>query len=82
MKSVYKYNPEDYKGILNMYDDLSSFYQLLEDYHENRTTHNRQFLEKHSRDLFFTIKHREVEGNITHITAEGLRGYMRDLLYD
>ena len=82
MKSVYKYNPEDYKGVLNMFDDLSNFYRLLEEYNENKTKNNRLYLEKHSRDLFFTIKHRELEGNITHMTAEELRGYMRDLLYD
>ena len=82
MNGVYKYAPEDYKGVLNMYDDLSSFYQLLEIYNENKTRSNKLSLDKHSRDLFFTIKHRELEGNITHMTAEGLRGYMRDLLYD
>ena len=82
MKSVYKYDPEDYKDVLNMFDDLSNFYRLLEEYNEKKTKSSRLFLEKHSRDLFFTIKHRELEGNITHMVAEEIRGYMRDLLDD
>ena len=78
----YKYDPADYKDVLNLYNELFVFYELLEVYKENRTRANKLSLNKHSRDLFFTIKHRELEGNITHITAEGLREYMRDLMYD
>jgi hypothetical protein len=78
----YKYNAEDYKDILNMYDDLKLFYELLERYNDSKARSDRLPLEKHGRDLFFTVKHRELEGNLSHAEADGLREYIRGLLDD
>ena len=80
IKSVYQFQPEEFIGVLNLSEDLSNFYRLLENYKGNKTKSARLSLEKHSRDMFFTIKHRELEGNLTHENAEDLRGYMRYLL--
>ena len=82
MTITYKYNPEDYKEILGMYDDLTNFYILHEAYEKEKTMHNRFSLEKHSRDFFFTLKHRELEGSLTHIVATEIRDYMGGLLGD
>ena len=82
MGEAYKYNPDDFKGVTNLRDDLENFYVLLEKYDTDKSRQNRLFLEKHSRDIFFTIKHRELEGAITHADAHGLREYIRGLLSD
>jgi len=82
MNGNYRYNPEDFRGMLGLTDDLNVFYNLHEAYSKNKTTHNRFALEKHGKDLFFTIKHRELEGYLKHTTAADLREYMEELLYD
>ena len=43
---------------------------------------NRFALARQGEMLFFTIKHRLVEGAISADTAFELRGYMEELLYD
>ena len=78
----YRYNPEDFRGMLNLSDELIAFYKLHEIYNREKTTRSRFALEKHGRDLFFTIKHRTLEGNLKRITAEDLREYMEELMYD
>jgi hypothetical protein len=81
-KHKYKYDPDDFKGMLGLTDELSTFYMLHETYDKEQTRHNWFALEKHWEDLFFTIKHRELEGNLTQSTAAGLREYVGDLLHD
>jgi len=82
MNKNYRYNPEDFRGMLGLTDDLGVFYRLHEAYCENKTRRNWFALEKQWEDLFFTIKHRELEGYLNHTTAADLRGYMEELLYD
>jgi hypothetical protein len=82
MNKTYKYNPEDFRGILNLSDELGVFYNLHETYNKNKTRGKWFALEKHWEDLFFTIKHRELEGFLTHTTAADLRKYVGELLYD
>ena len=82
MNVIYKYNPDDFSGMLNLTDDLSTFYKLHTEYTEERTRKKLMALEKHWKDLFFTIKHRELEGNLTNKTAADLRKYAEELLYD
>ena len=77
----YKYNPNDFIQVLGLSDDLDTFYRLYEDYTSNKTQSNRFALEKHSQDLFFTIKHRVLEGAITGNTAHEIREHMEELLY-
>ena len=78
----YKYDPEMFNGISNLSEELSVFYTLLDQYEEEKSTRNKLFLQKHGDDLFFTIKHRELEGCLSKTAAEELRMYMRELLYD
>ena len=82
MNGNYRYNPEDFSGMLGLSDELNAFYKLHEEYNKKKTRKNWFALEKHWEDLFFTIKHRELEGNLKHTTAADLREYMEELLYD
>ena len=82
MKTDYKYKPEDFKEVLGLAGELAYFYELLETYSFNKTDTNWFALEKHSRDLLFTIKHRKIEGNLTLATAEDLKRYIKELIYD
>ena len=76
----YKYNPEDFKGILNMTGELQVFYKLLENYKDDSSDDNWFNLRKHWEDLFFTIKHREVEGFLNPLVADDIRGYLEELV--
>jgi len=82
MKGAYKCNPEDYSGILGLPDDLSRFYQLFEQYCEDRTRDNLFALMNHWEILFFTIKHREVEGFLSPVLASETRDYLEELVND
>ena len=82
MNNNYRYNPDDFAGMLGLTDELNTFYILHETYDKEKTRRNWFALEKHWEDLFFTIKHREVEGNLNRETAAELRGYIEGLLYD
>jgi hypothetical protein len=79
MNSKYKYNPDDFNGILGLSDDLGAFYQLYEVYRNENTQDNWFALRKHWEDLFFTIKHREVEGFLNPLEAQEIRTYLEEL---
>jgi len=76
-----KYNPTDFSHILGLSDDLTVFYTLYNEYRSDKTQRKRFALEKQGEDLFFTIKHRALEGSITGTTAYELREHMEELLY-
>jgi len=80
-KTAYKYNPNDFIQVLGLSGDLATFYKLHEDYVSDKTQSSRFALEKHGQDLFFTIKHRALEGAITGDTAHKIREHMEELLY-
>ena len=82
MGAAYRFDPESFSGILGVSEDLRLFYQRHTEYTAEKSLHNRLALEKQSRDLFFTIKHRTLEGSISRDMANGLREYMEDLLDD
>jgi len=82
MDISYKYNPEDFKNTLGMSEDLITFYRLLEIYYKDRTEHSWFPLKKHWEDLFFTIKHREVEGFLNPVFAQEIRDYLEELAND
>ena len=82
MIKEYKYFPEKYMGMPGIPEELNSFYQLYEIYIEYRTQNNLFALEKHARDLFFTIKHRSLAGYITVADAHEMKTYIEDLLND
>ena len=77
----YKYSPEDFTGMLGLPGELKTFYRLHEIYTNNKTDRNRFALENHWENLFFTVKHREVEGFLNPVAANEIRGYLEELLY-
>ena len=78
----YKYNPDDYRDIMSMYEEMVDFYKQLEIYQEHSTLSNKYALIKQLHDFLFTIKHRELEGYLTHHTATEIREYIRGLVDD
>ena len=80
MNITYKYTPEDFKGLLNLPGELRVFYNLIENYKEDSSDSNWFELRKHWEDVFFTIKHREVEGFLNSSTASELREYLEELV--
>jgi len=80
MLSNYKYNPEDFKNIMNMSDDLSCFYNAHDAYRKTNQKSDLFELERRWENLFFTLKHREVEGNLNPIIAQDIRTYLEDLM--
>ena len=82
LETTRKYNPVDFRQVLGLSSELALFYELHEEYKKNKTQSNRFALKKHGIDLFFTLKHRELEGAITKNTAHGIREYMEELLND
>ena len=82
MNIAYEFKPEDFRDVLGLSEELSNFYRTFEEYTINKSQRNRFSFEKQGRNLFFTIKHRELEGGLTRNTAAELREYMEELLYD
>jgi hypothetical protein len=81
-QSKYKYNPSDFTEMPCLADELSQFYCLLEIYIAEKTMSAKLDLEYHWwENLFFTIKHREVEGSLSPVDANELRHYLEELLY-
>ena len=78
----YKYNPDDFTGILGLAGELGVFYKLYETDKREKTQDSRFALKKHWEDLFFTIKHREVEGFLTPVNAQEMRSYLEVLVDD
>ena len=78
----YKYNPDNFNGIMRLSDDLKRLYQLYEIYKNKKTRSNKFALENCGEDIFFTLKHRKLEGIITHDTANDILAYVRELIYD
>ena len=82
MNSVYRYNPEDFKGILGLSDDFSNFYKSHETY--RRTNALRDWSVRHNywENLIFTIKGREVEGFLNPVMAREMKDYLEELVID
>ena len=80
MDRSYKYNPDDFTGILNLPDGLRDFYKFYEVYRENGSRGNWFEFRRHWEDLFFVIKAREVEGNLHPVTAGEILSYLEVLV--
>ena len=80
--SSYKYDPDDFNGILDLPDGFRSFYRYLEVYKGDRSRRNWFEFRRRWEDLFFVIKAREVEGNINPVTAGEMRNYLEVLVND
>ena len=76
----YKYDPDDFNDMLGIPSELSLFYKLYETYKKERTQKSWLTLRKHWEDLFFSIKHREVEGFLNPVKAQEVRDYLEDLV--
>jgi hypothetical protein len=61
----YRYNPVDYADSPCLRAEMEDFHSLLEKYRSEKTRINRSYLDKQRRDLFFSIKHRVVEGRLS-----------------
>jgi len=82
MNGTYKYNPDDFKGMLGMTGELAVFYELYEADKRKNTQDSRFALKHHWRELFLTIKHREVEGFLNPTDAHEIREYLEELMND
>ena len=78
----YKYNPDDFRGMPLIGEDIMQFYKALETSRLEDSEYTRNNLELLWEDLFFSIKHREVEGHIAPSLASSMRKYFEGLLYD
>ena len=75
----YKYNPEDFRNMYGLSEDLAAFYKLLERYKESNTFVNRMEFLNAWEDVFFSIKHREVEGRLNPVVASEIRAYLEEI---
>lgn len=57
-------------------------YMHFTTYNTEKTTSAQLDLELHWQNLFFTIKHREVEGNLSPTMAQEMRTYLEELVHD
>jgi len=82
MNNNYKFNPDNYHGILGLSEGLSNFYNSFEIYRDNKSKENWFGFRRKWEDVFFTIKHRETEGNLNPVTANEMRDYLEVLIND
>jgi hypothetical protein len=75
----YKYNPRDFSDMGTLPFEIDDFYSLLEVYHADKSSMNLTCLDKQRTDLFFSIKHRVVEGSLTKSQAQEMRDYFGEL---
>ena len=80
MNGNYRFMPEDFSGLLNLPEELWVLYGLIENYKKESSDDNWFGMKKQWEDLFFTIKHREIEGFLHPSTASELREYLEELV--
>jgi len=57
----YRYNPDDYKDTKRIYQAMVKYYKAYEKYIEEPTTENRIYLDAESINLYFDIKHEDLD---------------------
>ena len=82
LKTTYKYNPADFESISGLSNELEEFYRLYEIQKASGDRGDWFDFREQWENLFFSIKHRELDGVITENAACELREYLEDLLYD
>ncbi|MCL2088259.1 MAG: hypothetical protein FWH14_02135 [Oscillospiraceae bacterium] len=82
MNTVYRYNPDDFKGILGLSDDFSNFYKSHEKYCSTNALMDWSVRHNCWENLIFTIKGREVEGFLNPVTAHEMTSYLEELVID
>lgn len=78
----YKYKPENFKGMNRLGEDLRDFYQALETNQEQHTQSSEIELWAQRQNIFFSIKHRWVEGHFNEVVRDELYEYLGGLLDD
>ena len=78
---LYKYKPSDFQAFINLGEDISHFYKLLEEHRDGINPDSWFYLRNQWERLFFSIKHREMEG-LNPIVADEMRYYFEELMYD
>lgn len=78
--TTHKYRPDDFVNILGLGDELKEFYYLYEAHQRKKSQYSKIDLEIQGRNLFFTLKHRKVEGTINPIIADEILEYAEELL--
>ncbi len=79
MLSKYKYDPDDFVDSPGLQAEIADFYRFLEKHRAAKTGTTLSFLDKQRRDLFFSIKHRVVEGRLTKTQAQDMQDYFGEL---
>ena len=78
----YKFPPADFENISGLSEDLRAFYDLVEKFKAERSITNKYTLRSHWEDLFFLLKHRELDGSLDPVTAQEIRDYLEELAHD
>ena len=78
---LYKFRPEDFEGMQGIPEELADFYALHEKRAEHCCDESYWNLMNHWENLYFSIKHREVEGRLSPARAQDLRDYLEEILY-
>ena len=73
-----KYDITKFKSVLGMYEDIENFDKAHEDFVNNKITWIG--LKTEAERLFFTLKHRRIEGSITPMLEEEMVEHMREVL--
>ena len=71
----YKYDLGSFADSPGLHAEMEDFYRSLEKYRAAKTKDNWHLLDKQRRDLFFSIKHRVVEGRLTAAQAQEMQDY-------
>jgi len=79
---VYKYKPENFRNMPFLVEDFQAFYKSREEYKKNQSFENKFTFRQFWETLFFSIKHREVEGYLDPATAQEMRDYLEELAND
>ena len=82
MERMYRFNPVDFANISCLPYELEDFYSLLEQYKESGSQDILPALRNQWEELFFTLKHRELEGALDSSTTSEIRLYLEELLND
>ena len=85
---IYKYNPDDFKGMMSLPDDLEAFYRACESYAKSRADdksereHFKDYIHLHKTcsELYYSTKHRMVEGFLTRALFDEINSYVDDLI--
>ena len=80
--SKYKYNPDDFKDVQFMSDDLTAFYVALEKYKADANKTNSYEVFDRFYDLHYTLKHRTLNGILSPSFAQEIEDYLLEVAND